>query len=150
MTSPTQSTVCCAMALSVSSKSNIPAALCPPENCSAVSVGTIEILRHITPHRVFERRERGLITGAPQINGHSLRKILVAVANRGRHLDILDCRFAAERIEHCGNQIAKAARHARAGVEYPRDRRRVEQPPRHCHRVVDADEIPLLLAVADA
>src|SRR6202034_3558544 len=36
---------------------------------SPVAIGPIEIRRHVVPYRIFERRERGIITGPPQISG---------------------------------------------------------------------------------
>jgi len=61
-------------------------------------------------HRVFERRERGIIAGVAQIFGLGLDEILVAVADRRRHVDIFDGRLAAERREHGADQVAEAAR----------------------------------------
>ena len=64
-------------------------------SCSAIAVGAIEIAIHVTLHRRLERREVGIIAGAPQIGGLGLREILVAVAERNRHVDIFDRRLAA-------------------------------------------------------
>ena len=57
---------------------------------------------------------------------------------------------AAERAKHRGDQVAEAARLAGADIEDAGHRRRVEQPAHHRDRVVDIDEVALLLAVGDA
>ena len=45
---------------------------------STVAIGAIEISRHVALHRLFERRERGIIAGPPQITGLGLGEILVS------------------------------------------------------------------------
>ena len=102
------------------------------------------------PHRVFERRERGIIAGSPQITGLGLGEILVAVADLGRHVDIFDGRRAAQRREHGADQVAEAARRAGADVENARHFGRGEQPAHHADGVVHIDEIAFLLAIGDA
>src|SRR5262245_19662966 len=152
MRSPTQSTVCFGTSFSASSKSNMSNATesLEPRACSAIAIGTIEITVDVALYRRFERHEIGIIASAPKICGLGLREILVAVADRGRHVDIFDRRRPAERSKHCVHQVAEAARHAGADVEDARYRRRLDQPAHDRDRVFDIDEIAFLLAVSNA
>src|SRR6202046_175439 len=113
MRSPPQRMVCCERCLSASSKSNIGVVGDP----LAVAVGTIEIRRHVAPHGGSERREVRIIAGTPEIIRLGLRKILVAVPDRGRHIDVFDRGLLAERLAHGDPQIAKAWRDAGADIE---------------------------------
>src|SRR6516165_7753338 len=152
MRSPTQSTVCFGTSFSVSSKSNMSNAaesLEPPSVLSDSDRHDRDNSRR-SAYRRFERHEIGIIASAPKICGLGLREILVAVVDRGRHVDIFDRRRPAERSKHCVHQVAEAARHAGADVEDARYRWRFDQPAHDRDRVFDIDEIAFLLAVSNA
>src|SRR5262249_55145124 len=120
-----------------------------PRSYSAIAMGAIEITVDVAFHRSFERHEVRIISGAPEVCGLSLGKILIAVADRCRHVDIFDRWRAAERGEHCMHQIAEAARHTGADIEDAADRRRLDQPAHDRDRVLDIDEVALLFAIGN-
>src|SRR5277367_404217 len=150
MTSPTQRIVCLETCRSASSKSNIAVPAPLTRLSSPMAIGAIEISADVTLHALLDRSEVSSKSGAAQIADLGLREILVGVADRSRHVDIFDFRFAAECREHSCHQIAEAARLAGANIENTRHRRRLQQPSHDGHRVFDVDEIALLVAVGDA
>jgi len=99
---------------------------------------------------VANETEKSFWGRAAQICCLRLGEILVAVADRSRHVDIFDRGLAAERREHRGHQVAEAARLAGADVEDARYRRRLQEPADDGDRIVHVDEIAPLLAVGDA
>ena len=66
---------------------------------SPVAVRLVEVPADIARHRLLERREAAIVAGAAQLLDIGLREILVAVADRDRHIDILDLRRTAERAQ---------------------------------------------------
>src|SRR5438132_12285729 len=75
---------------------------------SPVSVGGVEIRDDVTLDRLRERREARVIAGAAQVFERSLGDVLVAVADRCRHVDICDVGRAPQGREHRADQVAKA------------------------------------------
>src|SRR4029077_1009924 len=137
MRSPTQSTVWRDIEWIRASKSNIvPSSV----SLSAVAIGAIEVTLDVLADRLLQRREAAVIAGVLQPTDIGLREILVAVADRWRHVDIAGIGKAAEPPVGCKHQIGETARLAGADVEDARHRRRRKQPHHHPHRIVDVDE----------
>src|SRR5262245_10473040 len=105
MRSPMQRTVCSGTSCSASSNVNMP--LPKP-------VHLVEEAGDIALHRLLERRETGIISGALQLFDRGLGEILVAIANCLRHGDVFDVGDASERGEHPDHHIAEGARLAGA------------------------------------
>src|SRR5437764_6183350 len=143
--SPTQTMVCSGMSLSASSKLNMELLRLSP-----IPIGLVQEQGNIAIHPLFERGEAGVVAGPAQVFDLGFREVLVLVADRRGHVDVIDGRLASERPEHCGNQIAEASRLAGADVEDARYRGRPEQPAHHGDRVIDVDEVAFLFAVGDA
>src|SRR5262245_10791042 len=93
---------------------------------SAIAVGLVEEQRDIAIHPLLERGEAGVVACPAQTFDLGLREILILVADRRGHVDIVDVRLPAERAEHGGGQVTEAARLAGPDVEDARYRRRVE------------------------
>src|SRR3984893_11029112 len=72
-------------------------AICDRPVVSTAAGRAVEEVLDIVPYRRLERREPGIVAGALQLLDRGLREILVAVADRGRHVDIFDVGRAAER-----------------------------------------------------
>src|SRR5690606_10600091 len=140
MRSPTHSTVCALSRGRMSAKLLM---------SSAVPIGSREEARYVVPHPLLERREAGIEAGAQQVGDRGLREILVASANRLRHVDVLNARLAAECSEERGRKFAEAARAARPNIEDAADGRGLEQPADHRNRVINIDEVAPLSAVRD-
>src|SRR3981189_305061 len=145
-----QTMVCSETSLITSSKSNIARSL---DYCRAmpspVSVGLVQE-RDIPIHPLLERGEVGVVACLAQVFDLRLGEILVLIADRRRDVDISDVRRAPECAEHGRDQVAEASRLTGADVEDARHRGRVEEPAQDRDRVIDIDEVALLLAVADA
>src|SRR5271155_5066494 len=150
MTSPTQRIVCLETSRSASSKSNIAMPAPLTRLSSPMAIGAIEIPADVTLHALLDRSEVSSKSGAAQIGDLGLREILIGVADRSRRVDIFDFWFAAECGERGRHQIAEAARLTGADIEDSRHRGRLQQPSHDGNRVVDVDEITLLLAIGDA
>src|SRR5271169_2576862 len=150
MTSPTQRIVCLETSRSASSKSNIAVPAPLTRLSSPMAIGAIEIPADVTLHALLDGSEVSSKSGAAQIGGLGLGEILISVADRSWHVDIFDFRFAAECREDGRDQIAEAARLSGADIEDTGYRGRRQQPSHDGNRVVDIDEIALLLAVGDA
>src|SRR6476646_701116 len=114
MRSPTQSTVRLEIACDKASKSNMLIRLVA---ASAETIGGVEVVLHIERDRVLQRRESAIIAGAAQPIDFALREVLIAVAKRHGHVDILDIRLAAERGIGGEDQILEAARLAGSDIE---------------------------------
>ena len=106
-----------------------------------------EIIHNVIAHGIFERSDRLIVAGGEQLAYVSLRKILILVANRFRHVDVFDARLAAQRGENGASQIIPRARHSRTDIENAVRRGICSQVQRHGHGVLDVKKIAPLLAV---
>src|SRR5216684_1805303 len=148
MRSPTHSTVRLEIACDRASKSNIKNS--HSVATSAEAVGAVEETLDVHSDGLFQRGEAAIVAGALQPIDLTLGEILVAAANRLRHVDILDIGSRAERGIGGNHHILEAARGAGADIEETTDRRDRKQPHHHPRHVVDIDEIAALIAVGDA
>src|SRR5690349_14069049 len=94
MRSPMQSTVRLEIRCDKASKSNMLPRLVA---VLAEPVGGIEVGLHVKCDRLLQRREAAVIACTSQPIGLALGEVLVAAANRFRHVGILDIRLDAER-----------------------------------------------------
>src|SRR6516162_4444580 len=143
--------VCSEMSLSASSKLNMALSLDDlPLPAVSDTDRPVEKERDIASHSLLERGEVGVVACPAQVFDLGLREILILAADCRRHVDIFDSRLPAERAERGGDEITEAARLAGSDVEDPRHRRCIKEPAHHRDRVVDIDEVALLLAIGDA
>src|SRR3954462_7717616 len=114
MRSPTQSTVWRRKAFDSAVKSSIRTFR---DERSAVAVGPLEETVHINFDRVFQPGKSAIIARPLQPIDVALRKILIAAADRFRHVDIGDVRLGAERAVGREYQILETPCRAGADVE---------------------------------
>src|SRR5512143_2633252 len=115
-----------------------------------VAVFAIEIAGDILPDGSLERCETCIISGAPQPFDARLGEILVLSADRLGHIDILDIRGHAERLEHGADHIAETLCLSGADIEDAIDAGCFQQPAQNGNGVVHVDKIAPLIAVGDS
>src|SRR5205823_6669315 len=148
MRSPTHSTVRLQIAWAKESKSNIGTRHLVAH--SAEAIGAVEVTPDVGLHRLLQAGEAAVVTCALQPVDLTLSKILIAAADRLRHLDILDFGSSAERGIGRKHHVLEAARLTGTNIEDAADGWRGQQPHYHAHRIIDIDKIALLIAVRDA
>src|SRR5436305_1684022 len=104
---------------------------------SAEAIRPVEEALEVSSDGVFKRGETAVVTGTLQPVDVALGEVLVAVADRCRHIDIFDVWSGAERTPGSSHQILETARPTGSNVEQAADMRRRQQPHHDPHRVVD-------------
>src|SRR5215475_999636 len=138
MRSPMQSTVQLFMASERVSKSNMGGVSMVAASTEAI--GLIKIAPDIGPHPVLERREAAVIAGPAQAIDLAAGEILVAVADRHGHVDILDIGMGAECSIGREDKVLETARLTGSDIEETGDGRRRQQPHDDPHDILDIDE----------
>src|ERR1700685_3346454 len=76
-----------------------------------------QILANVIPYSILERRNLLIETRLPQLMNVRAGEVLISAAQFLRHVDELDLRLAAKRIEDGMGQLHPGMRLARADVE---------------------------------
>src|SRR3954467_8947302 len=148
MRSPTHSTVRLQIAWAKASKSNIGTRHLVAH--SAEAIGAVEVILDVDLHRLLQAGEAAVVTRTLQPIDVGFSEILVAAADRLRHLDILDFGSSAESRVGRKHHVFEATRLTGTNVESAADGWRGQQPHHHAHRISDIDKIAPLIAVRDA